>query len=238
MAENKEEKKGLNTNSNTYTILYATALVILVAVLLAVVSQVLSPRQEANKKLDTQKQILVSLNQDIEANEPAALYEELIVDTLTVGEAPVYVAKVAGETKYVLKLHGAGLWGGIGGYLALNEDKNTIYGVNYSHESETPGLGAEIVTEKFRAKFFGKHIKNEAGEIVSVAVMKEGKLAEGKEQVDAISGATITSDGVSVMLENNLKEYAAFLNETCNNKCDTACQIAEEAVVCDSVIVE
>jgi hypothetical protein len=50
-----------------------------------------------------------------------------------------------GATKYVLTLSGKGLWGGIGGYLALDADKNTIYGVNFNHASETPGLGAKIV---------------------------------------------------------------------------------------------
>ena len=85
--------------------------------------------------------------------------------------------------------------------------------MNFNHESETPGLGAEIVTEKFRSQFFGKHIRNAAGEVVSVAVLKAGKLAEGQEQVDALSGATITCDGVSTMIATNLAEYAEFLNQ-------------------------
>lgn len=223
-----EEKKGLNTNGNLYTFAYATVIVVLVAVLLAVVSQVLSPRQQANVLLDQQKQILVALNQDYSETDPAALYQRLVVDTLDVNGAPVFVANIEGETKFVLKLHGAGLWGGIGGYLALDADKNTIFGVNFNHESETPGLGAEIVTEKFRHQFNGKHIKNAAGEVVSVAVLKSGKLAEGQEQVDAISGATITSTGVSDMLLSNLGEYADFLNKTCNKPCQATCEAAEE----------
>ena len=151
-----------------------------------------------------------------------------MVDTLDVNGAPVFVANIEGETKFVLKLHGAGLWGGIGGYLALDADKNTIFGVNFNHESETPGLGAEIVTEKFRHQFNGKHIKNAEGEVVSVAVLKSGKLAEGQEQVDAISGATITSTGVSDMLLSNLGEYADFLNKMCNKPCQATCCEAEE----------
>ena len=228
-----EEKKGLNTNKNSYTFAYATVIVVLVAVLLAVVSQVLSPRQHANALLDQQKQILVALNQDYSETDPAALYQRLVVDTLDVNGAPVFVANIEGETKFVLKLHGAGLWGGIGGYLALDADKNTIFGVNFNHESETPGLGAEIVTEKFRHQFNGKHIKNAEGEVVSVAVLKSGKLAEGQEQVDAISGATITSTGVSDMLLSNLGEYADFLNKMCNKPCQATCC---EAVEADSTI--
>ena len=228
-----EEKKGLNTNGNLYTFAYATVIVVLVAVLLAVVSQVLSPRQQANVLLDQQKQILVALNQDYSETDPAALYQRLVVDTIDVNGAPVFVANIEGETKFVLKLHGAGLWGGIGGYLALDADKNTIFGVNFNHESETPGLGAEIVTEKFRHQFNGKHIKNAEGEVVSVAVLKSGKLAEGQEQVDAISGATITSTGVSDMLLSNLGEYADFLNKMCNKPCQATCC---EAVEADSTI--
>ena len=228
----EEKKKGLDTNSNAYTVIYATIIVVIVAVLLALVSQVLSPRQEANRLLDQQKQILVALNQNYDNTDPAALYLSLVNDTIDVNGAPVFVANIEGNTKYVLKLHGAGLWGGIGGYLALDADKNTIYGINFNHESETPGLGAEIVREKFRSQFPGKHIRNAAGEVVSVAVLKAGKVAEGQEQVDALSGATITCDGVSTMIATNLAEYAEFLNEDSNVYVKTA------FVLLDGVVYE
>ena len=228
----EEKKKGLDTNSNAYTVIYATIIVVIVAVLLALVSQVLSPRQEANRLLDQQKQILVALNQNYENTDPAALYLSLVNDTIDVNGAPVFVANIEGNTKYVLKLHGAGLWGGIGGYLALDADKNTIYGINFNHESETPGLGAEIVTEKFRSQFPGKHIRNAAGEVVSVAVLKAGKVADGQEQVDALSGATITCDGVTTMIATNLAEYAEFLNEDSNVYVKTA------FVLLDGVVYE
>lgn len=228
----EEKKKGLDTNSNAYTVIYATIIVVIVAVLLALVSQVLSPRQEANRLLDQQKQILVALNQNYDNTDPAALYLSLVNDTIDVNGAPVFVANIEGNTKYVLKLHGAGLWGGIGGYLALDADKNTIYGINFNHESETPGLGAEIVTEKFRSQFPGKHIRNAAGEVVSVAVLKAGKVADGQEQVDALSGATITCDGVTTMIATNLAEYAEFLNEDSNVYVKTA------FVLLDGVVYE
>ena len=207
------EKKGLNTNSNIYTFVYMTVVVIIVAVLLAVVSQALAPKQQANILLDKQKQILGALKVDFSQADPAEVYYTLVQDTLKYGEQEVYVANLKGATKYILPLSGKGLWGGIGGYLALNEDKNTIYGVNFNHESETPGLGAKIVEPEFRSQFEGKHIRNAEGAVVSVAVLKAGKHAEGQEQVDAISGATITSSGVSTMLEVNLEEYKEFLNE-------------------------
>ena len=207
----------LNTNSNIYTFVYMTVVVIIVAVLLAVVSQALAPKQQANILLDKQKQILGALKVDYTNADPAEVYYTLVQDTIYLsGEAgqtskEVYVANLNGETKYILPLSGKGLWGGIGGYLALDEDKNTIYGVNFNHESETPGLGAKIVEPEFRSQFEGKHIRNAEGAVVSVAVLKAGKHADGQEQVDAISGATITSAGVSTMLEVNLGEYKEFL---------------------------
>lgn len=209
----EEKKKGIDTNSNTYTIVYSTILVVIVAVLLALVSQVLSPRQEANILLDKQKQILGALKVQGTKADPAALYLSIVNDTLCYGDKEVYVANLNGETKYILPLSGKGLWGGIGGYLALDADKNTVYGVNFNHESETPGLGAKIVELPFREQFEGKHIRNAEGAVVSVAVLKAGKHADGQEQVDAISGATITSSGVSTMLEVNLEEYKEFLSE-------------------------
>lgn len=221
--------KKMNTDSNVYTIVYAAVMVIIVAVLLAVVSQALSSRQAANVKLDTQKQMLVALNQELKGcADPAGLYESLVRDTLKMDKenkkADIILFEVNGEMKYVYRLHGAGLWGGIGGYLALNDDQNTIFGINFNHESETPGLGALIVEKPFREQFFGKKIRNAEGEIVSVAVLKKGNLADGQEQVDAVSGATITSTGVSDMLKANLcDEYAKFLNaaKACEPVLDT-----------------
>lgn len=209
----------LNTNSNVYTFIYSAVMVIIVAVLLAVVSQALAPKQQANILLDKQKQILGSLKIDYSQGNPADIYMTLVTDTIRLtanDQQPtakeVYVANLNGATKYILPLSGKGLWGGIGGYLALDVDKNTIYGINFNHESETPGLGAKIVELPFRQLFEGKHIRNAEGEVVSVAVLKAGKHAEGQEQVDAISGATITSTGVSTMLHEELvNNYQEFL---------------------------
>ena len=159
-------------------------------------------------------QILGALKIDYSTGDPADIYMALVNDTLKYGEQEVYVANLNGAIKYILPLSGKGLWGGIGGYLALDKDLNTIYGANFNHESETPGLGALIVELPFRQQFEGKHIRNAEGQVVSVAVLKAGTQAEGQEQVDALSGATITSTGVSDMLKANLAEYASFLNQT------------------------
>ena len=141
----------------------------------------------------------------------------------------MYVAEVNGETKYILPMNGAGLWGAIWGYMALNDDRNTVYGVFFNHAGETPGLGAEIVTTNFRNPFIGKHLLNADNEFVSIAIEKAGTKVEGRDQVDAISGGTITSKGVETMLSTSLGNYEKFLTAP-------AAIIVEEVV--DSVIVE
>jgi len=125
---------------------------------------------------------------------------------------PVMVCKLDdGSVKYVFPLYGAGLWGPIWGYVAVNADGNTIYGTNFEHESETPGLGARITEQTFRDEFNDKNLFKD-GEFKSVAVMKRGqKATNGADQVDALTGATITSRGVSDMMEKGLAPYAAFL---------------------------
>ena len=123
----------------------------------------------------------------------------------------VFVAEKDGDTKYVFPVYGTGLWGAIWGYVALNSDKNTVYGVYFSHASETPGLGAEIATEHFQTLFSGKKAVDN-GQIV-LGVVKNGKVENPECQVDGISGGTITSDGVNLMLKNCLSNYKNFLTK-------------------------
>ncbi len=230
----------MDTNKNSYTIIYAAVMVIVVALLLALVSSGLKETQTTNVKLDKKKQILSALQINLEDQDAAALYDQYIVKELVVntkadilsevkGEAfdidivkeaakplesrhlPIYVAQMEGQIKYIIPLRGAGLWGPIWGYVALNDDKNTVFGTYFSHASETPGLGAEISLPKFQQEFVGKHILNDRNEFVSIAVMKAGQKSDTQEQVDGISGGTITSKGVEAMLLNSIGQYEAFL---------------------------
>ncbi len=230
----------MNTNKNSYTLIYAVVMVVVVALLLALVSSGLKDIQNNNVKLDKKKQILSSLNIQLDGQDANTLYEQHIVKELVLnvkgevlsekmGEAfvidvikenakpeaerqlPLYVAEVDGQTKYIITMRGAGLWGPIWGYIALNDDKNTVFGTYFSHASETPGLGAEIALPAFQNKFVGKHILNDARDFVSIAVMKPGQTAEGQDYVDGISGGTITSKGVEAMLLKSIGQYEAYL---------------------------
>ena len=122
----------------------------------------------------------------------------------------LYICDVDGQRKYVIPVYGMGLWGPINGYIALNEDKQTVYGAYFNHEGETAGLGAEIKDDaSWQAKFVGKKLFAEGNPEIALAVKK--KVDNADTQVDAVTGATLTSDGVSAMLHECLGKYIKFL---------------------------
>lgn len=128
---------------------------------------------------------------------------------------PLYVAEFNSSKYYVVPLRGTGLWDAIWGYVALKEDVNTIEGVIFDHKGETAGLGAEITTDWFQERFKNEQIYNDSGEVVGVEVVKGYGGGNNKDdnKVDAISGATITGDGVSKMMEKRLKYYKPYFEK-------------------------
>lgn len=213
-------------------------MVLLVALGLSFTHQALNDRQQKNVEIDKMQQILSSLRIDASTDEARTIYNDLIEDAYLIdidtGEKkessagtqptdsafmvntannegyPVYEAEIDGDKKYILPMNGTGLWGPIWGYLALNSDASTIYGIDFGHDSETPGLGAEITHEPFKKQFEGKSLfKNE--EFKSIAVVKKGKTVSDRDYIDGISGGTITSQGVGAMLYDNVGQYKKFL---------------------------
>ena len=232
----------MKTNSNSYTIIYSVIIVVIVAFLLAFVFQALKSMQDANVALDKKKQILNSLNiRDLNDAQADAKYKEVVVADRVIdekgkvllpgtsggenagfkleskdykeGKLALYICRVNGETKYVIPVYGMGLWGPISGYIALNADKSTVYGVYFNHESETAGLGAEIKDNKaWQEKFQGKKLfKN--GDDKAIALSVEKKVEDPTTQVDAVTGATLTSNGVRDMLHEALGKYLVFINQ-------------------------
>lgn len=212
----------MKTNSNTYTIIYATILVVIVAFLLAFVSQSLKTKQEANVALDQKKQILNALNlRDLSDQEAEQKFSEVVkgkdthfadaddvqhqlipADPMD-GKQGIYICEVNGKTLKVIPLKGLGLWGGISGYLAVDGDK--VYGAYFNHESETAGLGSKIKDDRaWQEQFIGKTIFDEKG---NVSLSVEKKVDDPNCQVDAVTGATLTSNGVSDMLKKGIEEY-------------------------------
>ena len=214
-------------------------MVIIVALGLSFTHQVLNEKQTANVNTDKMQQILRSLNISASADEAQAQYDALVKDAYLIDSKgtkiegtdgttpndpafstelgsegaqglPVYEAQVEGKPIYILPMRGAGLWGAIWGYLAVEADGSTIYGSEFGHAGETPGLGAEIVEPAFRNQFSGKELFKE-GEFRSIAVVKPGKSDAQRDYVDGISGGTITSQGVDKMLLNSVGAYKSFL---------------------------
>ena len=126
---------------------------------------------------------------------------------------PVYIYNGASGKIYIIAVRGSGLWDEIWGSIALENDFNTIAGAAFDHTGETPGLGAEIKDNpKFPAQFVGKKLYDEAGNYVSVDV-KKGGIKNPDHEVDAISGATITCNGVGEMLDRGIKYYEPYFNK-------------------------
>ncbi|NGY37017.1 NADH:ubiquinone reductase (Na(+)-transporting) subunit C [Flavobacterium sp. XN-5] len=126
---------------------------------------------------------------------------------------PLFICTKDGKSFYIIPIRGKGLWGPIWGFISLESDKNTVYGVSFGHKSETPGLGAEIETIKFQQQFVGKKIFDDSGNFVSVTVIKGGAKPDDIHGVDAVSGATITSKGVSEMIKRTVSNYIPYFKK-------------------------
>ena len=133
---------------------------------------------------------------------------------------PLYVANIDDNRYYIIPLRGNGLWNAIWGYIALKEDVNTIKGVSFGHQAETAGLGAEITEDWFTNSFVDEKILNDNGDFVGVYVTKTNNDPENTDkndnEVDAISGATITGDGVADMIKERLENYLPYFNNISN----------------------
>ena len=237
-----KDNKSLNTNSNVYIIVYSAVIVVIVAFLLAFVSSTLKPMQDVNVSLDKKKQILASLNiRDLSDSDVGSQYNKVVLaddvinnkneivlkgsrggedagfilnsSDFKAGKLALYVCNVNGGRKYVIPVYGMGLWGPISGYIAIDDDRNTVYGVYFNHESETAGLGAEIKDNKaWQRQFEGKKLFKRGAEGIALSVVKKNEVKDRTVQCDAITGATLTSDGVSLMLKDCIGQYVEFLN--------------------------
>lgn len=259
----------MNTNSNLYTFIYSSVLVIVVAAALAFTAVSLKPLQKKNVRVEKMQNILQSVGLKPSTDEAEELFTKYIKEDFVVNikgekvegkgfdvnmtaegkkslkirdlniklkkadesdkaniqqeldtyqnslKLPVYKCEKDGIISYIFPLRGKGLWGPIWGYIALNDDFNTIGGAIFDHKGETPGLGADIVKPDFSNPFKGKTIF-EGNEFVSITAYKGGKgsaklAGDTNHGIDAISGGTITSKGLEAMLKAdwffNYKQY-------------------------------
>jgi len=234
----------MRSYSNTYIFIFSSVMVIIVATLLSVAAITLQPYQKRNVEINKKQNILTSVNIESTANDAEALYSKYILESFAVDSKgnvkegvdafnvdmkkefskpladrslPIFICEIDSAKQYIIPVYGKGLWGPIWGYVSLKNDLSTVYGTNFSHEGETPGLGAEIANKSFQSEFFGKQIFNDQGQFVSVRVQKFGTAdPNSKYEVDGISGGTITSKGVDAMLVDCLSSYEPYFKNVKN----------------------
>ncbi len=228
----------MDINKNSYTVVFASIMVIIVAAALAYAAIGLKPFQDSNIVLEKKQNILSSVGITIDRENAAAKYSEYIKSEIVLnnkgeeveGSAfdidlskemkkdvntqllPLFISQIDGATSYIIPLRGKGLWGPIWGFIALKDDLTTVYGAVFDHKGETPGLGAEINQPFFQEPFAGKTIF-EGLNFTSIKVVKVGYSKGDMHAVDGISGGTITSDGVTDMLSERLSMYLAYFEK-------------------------
>ena len=255
----------MNTNSNFYTIIYTTVIVVAVAAVLALVSQSLKSKQEANEKADTISQMMTAAGYGTKA-EFQKMGNAAVLEKYAQELDKAYIVNVKGEIledldastvfspsqlkaqNYLLKgddltaripvfefkkdglrvvpVYGAGLWGPVWGYIAIARD-NSIAGAYFDHESETAGLGARIKDDPaFQAEFRGALPDFASDDVIAIVKGGAPRDAEGNDipdnKVDAITGATMTSQGLEAAIDVWLHAYAAALTATSGSEIDNS----------------
>ena len=243
----------MNTNSNIYTVIYTTVIVVVVAALLSFVSQSLKGKQEANEKADTISQMMTAAGfgtkpefQKIGNAAVLERYAEEIESAYTVdiegnkvSDLPLdkvyspselkkqnYNIKGAGDAELpvfefkngitVVPIYGAGLWGPVWGYIAFNKPEGgviSIKGAYFDHESETAGLGARIKDDPaFQGEFVGEMPEFGSSNVFDIVKGGSPKNDDGSElldnKIDAITGATMTSQGLEAAIDTWLGAYS------------------------------
>ena len=227
----------IDKNSNSYTFGFAILMVIVVGSLLAVASQGLKTRQEKNATDKKMMSILSAINIDVTRENAQEMYNKYVIDSKIISgkdlnaEAfnvdikkefrdknisvsdrnyPLYICEKDGDKYYIIPVVGTGLWGPIWGFVALESDFKTIYGANFDHKSETPGLGAEIKYASYSDQYTGETISDTTGSFQPIIVVKDGSGSGINSKVDGITGGTITSKGVEEMTTRTLEVYANY----------------------------
>lgn len=193
--------------SNTYIFIYSAVLVVVAALILTVVSVSLKPMQTKNQQAEQKQMILKTIGVEATRDNAAELYAKYITEKTNEKGLPYYSFEARGEgLYYIIPLNGTGLWGPIWGYLAIDIDaSSSVVGAVFDHKGETPGLGGEIATDKFANRFIGKSM-----DVRPIVLKKNASkdFPDSKYEVDAISGGTMTSNGVSAMLEKAFNDYS------------------------------
>ena len=192
-----------------YALIYAAVLGSVCALLLTAAANVTAPYRQANAEAEEIRNILMVLDVNLPPGTSATQLKEVFKDNIRQEDRSgiaVYVRflpEAQGRIQAIaLRFSGPGLWGPIKGFLALKPDMKTIQGLTFYEQEETPGLGGEIASSKFRDQFKGKRIVGQDGN-PGIIISSSGDPAPNK--VDAITGATMTCDKVQMILNEVIK---------------------------------
>jgi Na+-transporting NADH:ubiquinone oxidoreductase subunit C len=160
---------------------------------------------EGEKVSDDDKAYLIDVKKELD-NAKKGLTQRL----------PLFIAEKDGKSLFILPVRGNGLWDAIWGYIALNDDLKSINGVYFDHKGETPGLGANITEKFFTDDFKGENIYDASGNFKGIEISKSNgdpnNADKADSQVDAISGATITGNGVGAMINSGIRAYLPYFS--------------------------
>lgn len=229
-----------NKENNGYIFGFTIVLIAVVGTILASVSMGLKDKQNENDKIKKQIDILAAIKVESTRANAADMYPDFIKSSLVIdmngkvleGEDanaidikkqhrdktltedmkkyPLYIAEKEGMQLYIIPVVGKGLWGPVWGYIALKDDKRTIFGASFDHKTETPGLGAEIKQQFFTDRYVGETVADESLNYNPIKVVKDGSGQEPLK-VDGITGGTITSKGVEEMVNRTMEIYMNYL---------------------------
>jgi Na+-transporting NADH:ubiquinone oxidoreductase subunit C len=209
----------MNVKDSKYVIGYTIVVSMIFGVVLSGFSAFTDKRIELNRRAKKEGEILRALQFEVPetatSEEIAKLYDQHIEKKEVAIEGRldafnIYMAYEDAETKtgpvgYAFDIGGQGFWAPIYGVMALNQDHETIRGISFYQDDETPGLGHEINQKWFKEQFEGKHYRNEKGEI-EILLTTPG-TTNGDNEVDAITGASETSRAVQKFLKKNISDF-------------------------------
>ena len=195
---------------SAYTICFAAVLGTTCALLLTAAAGFTKKYREDNQEAEEAVNILLALKVPLQENMSSKQVREARKDNVkekTLGDLTTYEYKPNDKVlATAMRFAGPGLWGPVKGFLALEPDMKTIRGITFYEQEETPGLGGEIATQGFRKRFVGKTIHDKDGN-VGIVICKPGSAREQDNEIDGITGATMTCDKVQAMLNEAIRKH-------------------------------
>ena len=202
------EKKTFDRDSISNTLFVAVSLSLVCSILVASAAVVLKPVQLKNQEEYRQRIILEVaglMQPDADIAELFATIQPASVELANGESVEIYLEQDAGQTQQIiLPIVGPGLWSTMRGYLALAPDGTTVKGIRFYEHGETPGLGDQIDKEDWRALWVGRQVYDSTGAsriaVVRGFVARDGSNPDAQYQIDGLSGATLTGNGVTALV--------------------------------------